>query len=233
MHKRTCVYTDEPEASIRMITSLTGFLMGFIGSMPILGPISSLVFQRGLGGRYWDGWAIGVGGALAEGVYCALAVRGFAAVHQNFHFSATLAKAMAVSLLGAIGLYFIFIGPKRSTDPRALRQDRWSMLSSLMIGFTVAAANPTLLLIWSAAFGMLFAITNVSLHGHATVIFPASVIAGIVTWFSVLLILLHRFRRRFPFFAYRVAIRGMGVALVALAISSAAWTMYSVKGAIP
>lgn len=217
-----------------MIASLIGFLMGFIGSMPILGPVSSLVFHRGLGGRYWDGWAIGVGGALAEGVYCAIAVWGFTAVHHNFHFSTTLAKAMAVSVLGGIGLYFIFIGPGRPTDPRTPRQGGWTALSSLTVGFTVAAANPTLLLIWSASVGMLLAVTNVSLQGHvAKVVFPASVTAGIVTWFSVLLILLHRLRHRFPFPAHRAAIRAMGGALVILAISSAAWTVYNFNGAIP
>ncbi len=56
-----------------MIAPLTGFLMGFVGSMPIAGPVSLLVFHRGILGRYWDGWLIGLGGALAEGIYCAVA----------------------------------------------------------------------------------------------------------------------------------------------------------------
>ena len=47
-----------------MIASLAGFLMGFIGSMPVAGPTSLLVFHRGMFARYRDGWAIGLGGGL-------------------------------------------------------------------------------------------------------------------------------------------------------------------------
>ena len=60
-----------------MIAPFAGFLMGFIGSMPVTGPTSLLVFQRGMLARYRDGWAIGLGGGLVGGVYCAIAVHGF------------------------------------------------------------------------------------------------------------------------------------------------------------
>lgn len=216
-----------------MIAALVGFMMGFIGSMPIVGPVSSLVFHRGLGGRYWDGWAIGVGGALAEGVYCAVAIQGFTALHGNLPFSTTLARAMAVLLLLAVGVYFILVARAHPTDPQPLRKDRWSRLNSFIVGMSAAAANPTLLLTWSASVAMVLPITNLTLQGHAKAVFPASVIAGIATWFSLLLILLHRLRHRFPFPAYRAATRGIGVALVTLAISSAAWTVYSFSGGIP
>ena len=59
---------------VSMIACLAGFFMGLIGSMPIAGPTSVLVFHRGSLARYRDGWAIGLGGALVEGMYCSVAV---------------------------------------------------------------------------------------------------------------------------------------------------------------
>jgi len=50
-----------------MIAAFAGFLMGFIGSMPVTGPTSLLVLQRGMLARYRDGWAIGLGGGPRRG----------------------------------------------------------------------------------------------------------------------------------------------------------------------
>ncbi len=56
---------------------LAGFLFGFIGSMPVAGPIAGLVLSRGLQGRFASGANIAVGAALAEAAYACLAFWGF------------------------------------------------------------------------------------------------------------------------------------------------------------
>jgi threonine/homoserine/homoserine lactone efflux protein len=90
--------------------------------MPIGGPISLLVFHRGLLARYRDGWAIGLGGALAEGAYAALAIYGFTALREGFTFLEPLAKGMAIVLLLALGLYFVF---PHKVAPQEFRGRGW------------------------------------------------------------------------------------------------------------
>ena len=62
--------------------ALAGFARGFIGSMPVAGPVAVLVVSRSLEGRLRDGALIGLGSALAEGAYAFLAYRADLATSQ-------------------------------------------------------------------------------------------------------------------------------------------------------
>lgn len=206
-----------------MIAALTGFLMGFIGSMPISGPVSSLVFHRGLYGRLRDGWAIGLGGALVGGFYCALALHGFTIVRDSTAFVVPLANALGISLLLVLGLYFIFASRANLEDGPAAEPLPSSRIRSFFIGLSIAALNPTPILTWSAFVVILHSFTNLTLQGYATIAFPASVALGTIVWFSILLSLLRRLRGRFPFLILQKLIRGIGVVLVLSSIASIIW----------
>ena len=61
-----------------MLTALTvGFLLGFVGSIPVAGPIAALVFARGAEGRFLSGVRIAVGGACGEALYVLAVFYGF------------------------------------------------------------------------------------------------------------------------------------------------------------
>ena len=108
-----------------MIAIPIGFLMGFLGSMPIAGPISSLVFHRGMDGRFWEGWAIGLGGALAEGIYCALAVYGLGALYDRFPVFTTLTQGMRFLLPLMLGLYLLLTKRANVHDPMPVQETRY------------------------------------------------------------------------------------------------------------
>ncbi len=217
-----------------MIASLAGFLMGFIGSMPVAGPTSLLVFHRGMLARYRDGWVIGLGGGLVEGVYCAIAVHGFSILHDNLTFLAPLTKVASVLLLLALGLYFIFA---RQWTPEKcvvgeLSTPTWK--GQFCIGLSIATFNPTLLLTWSASVAMLFPIINLTLHGHERITFATSIVIGIVAWFSILLAWLRLLIGRVRVSSVLSVIRSIGLGLVLISILSAAglifgWPMSSIQ----
>ena len=48
-----------------------GFLLGFLGSVPITGPISALVFQDGMRRRWSHGFSVGLGSGVVEGGFAA------------------------------------------------------------------------------------------------------------------------------------------------------------------
>ena len=209
-----------------MITSLAGFLMGFIGSMPVAGPTSLLVFHRGMLARYRDGWVIGLGGGLVEGVYCAIAVHAFSILRDSFTSFAPLAKGIGFFLLLALGLYFIFARQENAEKTGVAEPSPANWGGQFFVGVSVAALNPTLLLTWSASVAVLHSITNITLHSYNSVAFPASVVLGIVAWFSILLALLRRFRSQFPLSLHHKVIRSVGVLLVIVSISLAGSTVY-------
>jgi len=202
-----------------MIAIPIGFLMGFLGSMPIAGPISSLVFHRGMDGRFWEGWAIGLGGALAEGIYCALEVYGLGALYDRFPVFTTLTQGMRFLLPLMLGLYLLLTKRANVHDPMPVQETRRQM-GSFVAGFCVAAVNPVLYLTWSASLAMLYSLTGLTLQGPTRIAFLGSVVCGIVAWLSLLLVLLRHLRQRFPFSLHVALVRAVGVALIALSLVS-------------
>lgn len=209
-----------------MSVTLVGFLFGFIGSMPIGGPISLLVFHRGLLARYRDGWAIGLGGALAEGAYAALAMYGFTTLREGFTFLEPLAKGMAIVLLLALGLYFVFPHKVAPQENPMTDQSGSSWVGQFFLGLTIAALNPTLILTWSVSAAMLYSLANLTLQGSEWIAFATSVVFGIVAWFTILLALLRRFRGHFPLEVLQRVIRGLGAVLVITAVVMAAFALF-------
>ncbi len=203
-----------------MIAAFAGFLMGFIGSMPISGPISLLVFHRGVLARYWDGWAIGLGGAIAEGIYCALAILGLSAMRDRFTFLEPLAKALGILVLFAIGLYFVLARQENPEAKSVGQPSAANWVGQFCLGLSVATLNPTLILTWSASATIVYSIANLTFTTHEAIVFATSVIFGIAAWFGVLLALLRRFREQFPFLMLQRVIRSVGVLLV---VTSVAW----------
>jgi threonine/homoserine/homoserine lactone efflux protein len=217
-----------------MIASLAGFLMGFIGSMPLAGPTSLLVFHRGMLARYRDGWAIGLGGGLAEGIYYALAVHGFSILHDNLTFLAPLTKVASVLLLLALALYFIFARQRTPEKCVAGELSTPTWKGQFCIGLTIATFNPTLLLTWSASVAMVLPIINLTLHGHERITFATSIVIGIVAWFSIFLALLRLLKGRFPFSSLQSVIHSIGLGLVLISMVSAAalifgWPLSSIQ----
>jgi threonine/homoserine/homoserine lactone efflux protein len=214
-----------------MIAAFAGFAMGFIGSMPVAGHTSLLVFHRGMLARYRDGWAIGLGGGLVEGIYCAIAVHAFSTLRDNLTFFTTLTKVASALLLLALGLYFIF--SRQGTPQKYVTGEpsRGTWGSQFCIGLSIAAFNPTLILTWSASVAIVFPIINLSLHFYESIGFVVSAAMGIVAWFSILLILLRRFRDRFPSTVIPRVIRTVGLGFVASSMVLAArlifgWSLF-------
>lgn len=209
-----------------MTATLVGFLFGFIGSMPIGGPISLLVFHRGVLARYRDGWAIGLGGAIAEGAYCALAIYGFTALREGFAFLEPVAKAMGILLLLALGLYFVIPYKLAPQENPMADQSRASSVGQFLVGFTIAALNPTLILTWSVSAAMLYSLANITFQTTEWIAFAISVVFGIVAWFTILLALLRRFQGHFPLTTLQKVIQGVGGVLVVTAVVMAAFVVF-------
>ncbi|HEY9817617.1 MAG TPA: LysE family transporter [Candidatus Obscuribacterales bacterium] len=209
-----------------MMASLAGFLMGFIGSMPVAGPTSLLVFHRGMLARYRDGWAIGLGGSLVEGIYCAIAVYAFNILRDHFTIVTPLIRAVSILLLLALGLYFIFASHKKSQRPAIAESSATNCGRQFWIGLSIAALNPTPIFTWSASVATVFPIINLTLQGHEGMVFAASAVIGIVAWFSILLAMLRRFSSHFPLSLLPKAITAIGVILVVVSISLVGSTVY-------
>jgi threonine/homoserine/homoserine lactone efflux protein len=199
---------------------LIGFLFGFVGSIPIAGPIALLVFAFGNDGRFRYGLGVAMGGALAEAGYAFLAFWGMHRIIYTYPKLIPYADGAGGMVLLIVGLMFAL--------KKTVTNDQAEMVSSrakhgrkrgFILGFLITAFNPTLMATWSTAVTALF--SSGIIDGSKAwqgVPFAIGAAIGIVCWFALLLALIYRQRTRFKRATVNAMGRIIGVALIGLGI---------------
>ncbi len=195
-----------------------GFLFGFVGSMPLAGPISALVFARGLCGRYRSGQLIAAGAGIAESLYAFLAYWGMSQLLQRYSWVVLASRGAAAIILSALGVLFLTRHPRAVSPPGEPEREK----SSLAIGFAITLLNPTFLATWTAAVAVLHAAGFVRPSALSASLFAAGVLAGIVGWFWLLLRLMRRYRDRFRPSTLDRVLQAIGALLLATGLGFAA-----------
>lgn len=202
---------------------LIGFLFGFVGSVPVAGPIAALVLSRGLERRFRSGFLIALGGALPEGLYAFLAFWGFDALLGNYPWVGPVCKAVAAIILFGLALWMI--RPEKTKEDNA-REDnveersrplRRSGFGSFTVGFNITLFNPTLIATWAAAVGILRGIGFDAFGTTNGIMFAVAASMGIVAWFSTMLWMIRRLHDRFDRFVLSKIRRSFGVFLLLVA----------------
>jgi threonine/homoserine/homoserine lactone efflux protein len=203
-----------------LVASLAAFLIAFVGSMPLAGPISVIVISRAAQHQNRAALAMAVGAAIAEGAYAGVALWGFATFLAHHPLATPISHAVSALVLLAVGVHFTTWKYRSSTadDGKA----------GVLVGFGVSALNPTLLVTWSVVVAALDA-RGVVLTPILGLPFGLSAAAGIVAWNVTLVTLLRRFAGHVPKTTVTRMVRGMGVLLVAVG----GWTAVGVvRGAV-
>jgi threonine/homoserine/homoserine lactone efflux protein len=195
---------------------LVALAVGFFGSIPLAGPISVMVVSRAARSRYDEALHVALGGAVAEGIYAAAAFWGFTTFLAGQPYVQPLSHAISAALFIALGATFAVWRPDARRDRRANRA------GTVLVGFSVAALNPTLLLTWSAIVAFLWSKGLGERSPAAAVPFGAAAAAGIAGWFTLLVTGLRRYGGRLPARALKWTVRVIGIALVGLGLWSGA-----------
>jgi threonine/homoserine/homoserine lactone efflux protein len=190
-----------------------GFLFGFLGSLPVAGPIAALVLARALEGRPRAGIALAAGAALAESAYAALTFWGVAALVGRYPAVLPACRGVAAAILLVLGVLLLRARPLLPGAPAPRDRARGSFL----LGLGITALNPTLLVTWTAATATLAASGWLRLTPALVAPFAVAVAIGIVAWFLVMIALVRRYRGQVAPGALRRVLQGTGLALLALA----------------
>lgn len=199
-----------------MLTALlVGFALGFVGSMPVAGPIAALVFARGAEGRFRSGVFIALGGALGEAIYVFGVFYGFSAVLTRYEWIVPVSRAAAAIILTVLGIAFVR-ARQAEPDTQDVRAERAG--ASFLLGFTLTALNPTLLATWTAAVTTLYSAEALTFSGANAPPFAGGACLGIAAWFLILLALIRRFRQRLTLRTLARVVRIVGLFLLGLAV---------------
>ncbi len=201
-----------------LTAALIGFLLGFLGSIPVAGPIAALVVARAFQGRFRAGLFISLGAGLAEAAYACLAFFGFSAVVKRYPAVLPLCQGAGAVILAVLGVLLIRRPPVGDVSPGDAPPPRDRFSGGFLLGFSITALNPTFLATWSAAVATLFATGWVDRSPGLAVPFALGVCGGIVAWFGLLLTLLRRARHRFRPALLNRGVQLIGVGLLGLAL---------------
>jgi len=194
---------------------LVGFAFGYLGSMPVAGPISVLVLHLGLAHEGRRAFHLALGGALAEGGYALLAFWGLSAALARYPLLLPATRALGALILLGLGVAMLAHRVKGAT-PRTQPGPGAGRKRSFVLGFLVTALNPTLVVTWTAAVAALHATGLLAMDRAQALPFAAAACAGILAWFATLLGLIRRFQRNLGAAALARFRRIMGAGLVLL-----------------
>lgn len=193
------------------ILFVKSLLLGVAVAAP-LGPIGALCINRTLERGFVAGMAGGVGTALADGVYAALAALGFAA------FSSVLGLIdIPLRLVG--GAFMLWLGWKSMT-PRSARSaaqvSARDLIGTTAATFLLTITNPMTIIAFAALFAGLGLASDSGTTSAAMVVF--GVFAGSMLWWSILsggvALARHRLPESFAIWVSRLS----GIVLIAFGL---------------
>ena len=159
---------------------LKGLLLGLSIAAPV-GPIGVLCIRRSLEAGFWPGVAGGLGTAVADAVYAAIAAFGLTAV------SSLLVQAQGVlSVVGGIALIWLGWVAMTGKTPEAaaeapITRSLWPTFAGT---FLLTMANPATILTFAAIFAGLGLAAADSAAGAAILVI--GVLLGSLLWWAVL-----------------------------------------------
>lgn len=165
---------------------LRGILLGLAVAAPV-GPIGVLCIQRSLAGGFWMGFSGGIGTAVADALYAALAAAGFTVLlGGTLGMVGPVPLQQILQLGGALFIAWLgwrtFATPVAESAADAPVQDR--PLRLFAVTFALTMSNPATILSFAALFAGLGLAADPSFDAAASAV--AGVFIGSLLWWALL-----------------------------------------------
>lgn len=166
---------------------LGGVLIGVVVAAPI-GPVNLIVIRRTLAHGLINGFLVGLGAAVGDGIFAVITAFGITALGQLIAgYGAGLQIAGALLLLG-FGIHTYFMAPQEqaSSDKRVPSGYTASLAAAMASAFFLTITNPATLLGFAALFAGLGILAESDGSFVAASIVVLGVLAGSAGWWLAL-----------------------------------------------
>ncbi len=165
---------------------LRGILLGLAVAAPV-GPIGVLCIQRSLAGGFWMGFSGGIGTAVADARYAALAAAGFAVLlGGNLGMTGPVPMQQLLQWGGA--LFIAWLGWRTFSAPAAEGAAnaplRGNPLRLFAVTFALTMSNPATILSFAALFAGLGLAADPTFGAASSAV--AGVFIGSLLWWALL-----------------------------------------------
>ncbi|WP_341896361.1 LysE family transporter [Ferrovibrio terrae] len=197
---------------------LRGILLGLAVAAPV-GPIGVLCIQRSLAGGFWMGFSGGIGTAVADALYAALAAAGFAMLAGGLGSIGPVPVQQILQWGGA--LFIAWLGWRTLSSAPAEADAAPPMsgrpLRLFAVTFALTMSNPSTILSFAALFAGLGLAAEPGLATAASAV--AGVFIGSLLWWAMLSGTIAALRQRVGIGMRRWINRIAGMVLILFAIA--------------
>lgn len=172
---------------------LTGIIIGLMASIP-LGPIGLMCIQRTLSKSHKSGFVSGLGAAVADLIFAAIALFSLTFVMSIVETHLGLIKVLGGISVVIVGVTIFLKNPV--VQIRRNRSGKGNLWSDFISLFLVTMANPAFILIFVALFAA-FGVSQVALGHIFGMVMLVGVLCGSATWWFMLTFGVSLLRKRF------------------------------------
>lgn len=192
-----------------------GMLIGVIASAP-MGPVGVLCVQRTLNKGRWYGFVTGVGAAISDIIYAAIAGYGMSFVMDIISNQQTkfyLQIVGSLMLLG-FGLYTYRTDP--TSKLRKTSNGKGTLVHNGVTAFLVTFSNPLIIFLFLAAYAQFaFVLPN---HNFEMVVGFLSIVGGALLWWFGLTWLVDKVRGKFDTNGIRLINQIIGAVVIIFSV---------------
>ena len=195
--------------------ALKGMIIGIVASAP-MGPVGVLCVQRTLNKGRWYGFATGVGAAISDLIYAAIAGFGMSFVVDIIE---NPIIAYWIKVAGSILLFIFGVWTFRSNPAQQIRpvsKNKSNLVHNFITGFLVTLSNPLILFLFVAMFGQFTFVVNNFVPQIVGYVF---IVVGALLWWFGLTWLINKVRNRFHVRGIWIINRVIGV--IVMVVSAA------------
>lgn len=195
--------------------ALKGMIIGIVASAP-MGPVGVLCVQRTLNKGRWYGFATGVGAAISDLIYAAIAGFGMSFVVDIIE---NPVVAYWIKVAGSILLFIFGVWTFRSNPAQQIRpvsKNKSNLVHNFITGFLVTLSNPLILFLFVAMFGQFTFVVNNFVPQIVGYVF---IVVGALLWWFGLTWLINKVRNRFDVRGIWIINRVIGV--IVMVVSAA------------
>jgi putative LysE/RhtB family amino acid efflux pump len=161
-----------------------GLIIGIAVSAPV-GAVGVLVIRRALAYHPWNGFFAGLGGAVGDAIFAAMAGFGLTAVTDTLRAWQWPLRAAGGIILLIIGVALIVHIKKTYGSPREVDRKPMRRRKAFLAGLALTLGNPVVALTFVAVFAAAGLTSNPVNYVH-TGILVAAIFAGTALWFLAL-----------------------------------------------
>lgn len=136
-----------PELPAILTAALTGFLSGFLLSIPV-GPVNVSIMNEGALRGFRYAALIGLGASIMEVIYCSVAFTGFSSFFQQDYIKHSL-EVFSFAFIVFLGIRLMMVTSIQVTSKMGEKvEGKFHPHSAFMTGFVQVLGNPNVLLFW-------------------------------------------------------------------------------------